>query len=144
MGYFLYDTVTSLHTIRDYPADFVHHLISMSFIASAMTTMDDGLRIMPFVTIIEVSTVPLNAMWFLRELGQDKTKFARSLGLAFVALYFFVRVFLQPLFMYAAYWKKPSVRRRVPKYVWLIWSALTSLGFYWAGAVGKQVGKALQ
>jgi hypothetical protein len=65
-GYFLHDTYISRNLWLKYPVDFIHHIISLLFMATAYYSQK-GISEAPFYCLLEISTFCINVCWMIKE-----------------------------------------------------------------------------
>lgn len=98
-AFFLYDACASLPDWRSHPADLIHHTIGL-LLTAACVTMDVPARIGHHVTISELSTPFLDAMWALRQRGAYSSRRYAVVSRCFASTFFLTRIVYLPWFTY--------------------------------------------
>lgn len=105
-GYMLADLLLADNWISD-PATVVHHLIGLTSI-SGLLLGNIGSAFQSDAELMEVSTVFLNIMWFLRTFEKTETKLYKFMSMSFLLLFFITRVVIYPLTLWRVRTQRPA------------------------------------
>jgi hypothetical protein len=85
----------------------MHHVVGIAAV-SLLLQLRDGMRILPGLMLIELSTIPLNLSWLMRELGAKRTITYQLTMMIFVLLFTLLRVVWFGIFLLTLIVKMPK------------------------------------
>jgi len=99
-AYFTHDLVSTLPDWGGEPLNIVHHVLGLVLTGWPLLAGGALPCFGHHILLTEISTPPLNAMWFSRKMGGEGTRAFTAISMAFVALFFTSRLLYLPLFAY--------------------------------------------
>lgn len=141
MGYFAYDMPYVFQTMKQYPADVLHHVSGIIMLYGCMRKVQEK-SLLIGVETLESSTIFLNALWLLRESQHNMPKLKYFLSLMFLLSYTYARIFFFPRLVYrfVKQDRHKDDRRRYKYFLPLVYM-LIGLHYWWyLGIIRKAPG----
>ena len=128
-GYFVADFLGTLREAVSSPDFLFHHVAALFIIWRGVRPQ--LARFIPHFMICEWSTILLDVMWVMRQLGAVGTPSYNAIALAFFAAFTVTRIINLPLMAVAAFTKfHGSVDGALGRFKWVI-PAVVALQFHW-------------
>ncbi|RYG46229.1 hypothetical protein EON67_09790, partial [archaeon] len=136
-GYFLHDFVATMPTWLAYPADFVHHFVSLTLVLSAGLSAPCA-HVAVHVLLCELSTPFFNTMWFMQKLGAQDSRIVTVSSAMFVLLFTACRILYLPYSTFMLGVKHSDFIARLPHAVVAL-LVLDVLNLFWFSKIVTKV-----
>ena len=140
-GYFIDDFAYILPLAHQYPADIIHHICGLALSVTVLRRLRTMHDLIAPVLRLEVSTVVLNAMWFVREfqLGGRLAGLNSGLQRLFFVLFAFTRVYWFPRFVHALRRHRNELWVALGPTMQSMLVGLVGLNLYWFLLIGRKL-----
>lgn len=130
VAYFLHDLVSTLPDWHRNPLDILHHITGVVLTSSPLLC-DAASAMGQHILVTELSTPPLNAMWFLRKAGWEGSPPYKAAAYVFVLLFFTTRLLYLPALTFSAVRHCGAAIMTSAPQVLLLMFVLNIVNFYW-------------
>jgi hypothetical protein len=137
LGYFLNDFWATRQDWRAHPDAVVHHLLALGILVELLRPEGRALNpYLPSFAVVELSTIVLNAMWILKELGRGGGTAYRVLSVVFAVLFVLLRCVWLPVTTICA--ERRKLLATYPQTRALLWLAC-ALQWYWLALIVRKL-----
>lgn len=136
-GYMLHDCLATVADWSKYKDQTVHHLLTLGTLSASWQLASNAqLRgyagLSPLFFVVDASTIFLNLMWLLRSAGRTNTRLYKFCVVAFILLFFLLRLVHAPNLVFNVLFKLPHIGSLLGGFMKPLFLLALALQFYWA------------